>query len=121
MLVGTEAVRIVDHECVLKTQVEAVALTTYDPYTIAKAQTKQAIALLHGTVVGRKFQLDLPSCQQLLPSYQEQSGIAEWPPLSRPCRPPAMTTGKSLSPEDASCSKLPANRSLPIPSKSGAG
>jgi hypothetical protein len=26
MLIGTEAVRIVDHECVLKTQVEAVAL-----------------------------------------------------------------------------------------------
>lgn len=79
MLVGTEAVRIVDHECVLKTQVEAVALTTYDPYTIAKAQTKQAVALLHGTVVGRKFQLDLPKCQQMLPSYQEQNGIAEWP------------------------------------------
>jgi hypothetical protein len=39
-------------------------------------------------VVGRKFQLDLPSCQQLLPSYQEQSGIAEWPTFA-----PLPTTG----------------------------
>jgi len=78
-LIGSDAVRIVDRECSLKTQVEAIALTSYDPYTIARAGTKQAVALQHHTVAGSKFRLDFSNAQQLLPSYQEQNGIAEWP------------------------------------------
>ncbi len=78
-LIGSDTVRIVDRECSLKTQVEAIAVTSYDPYTIARAGTKQAIALQHHTVAGSKFALAFASAQQLLPSYQEQNGIGEWP------------------------------------------
>jgi hypothetical protein len=79
MLVGQESIIIADGEESLKVQVEAVPLTTYDPFTVCKAGTKQAIALAHGTVIGRKTRIDLPSCQQQMPTYQEQQGILEWP------------------------------------------
>lgn len=79
MLVGQEAILIVDRDETLKVQVEAVALGTYDPFTTAKNNVLKAIQLVHGTVAGRIVTLDLPSSQQQMPAYQEQQGILEWP------------------------------------------
>lgn len=79
MLIGQESIIIADREETLKVQVEAVALNVYDPFTVCKAGTKQAIVLAHGTVAGRKTRFDLPTCQQQMPTYQEQQGILEWP------------------------------------------
>jgi len=78
-LIGSNTIRITDRNSQLSTQVEAVALTTYDPFTIAKSGTLQPIALEHGTTAGRKVRFDLLSCQQQLPTYQEQDNILEWP------------------------------------------
>lgn len=79
MLVGQEAIRIVDRDETLRLQVEAVPVSTYSPFAIARAGTLQAIQLVHGTGAGRIATFDLPSAQQQLPSYQEQQGILEWP------------------------------------------
>lgn len=78
-LVGSDAIRITDRAATVSTQIEAVALTTYNPFQIAKAGTLQPIAIEHGTIAGRKVHIDLPNCQQEMPSYQEQNGILEWP------------------------------------------
>jgi len=79
MLIGQESIIIADREETLKVQVEAVALDVYDPFTVCKSSTRQAIVLAHGTVNGRKVRFDLPTCQQQMPTYQEQQGILEWP------------------------------------------
>lgn len=79
MLVGQEAILIVGRDEVVTTQVEAVPLTTYNPFQIADAGTLQEIVLVHGTVAGRIARLEFPTAQQQMPSYQEQQGILEWP------------------------------------------
>ncbi|MDE1917669.1 MAG: hypothetical protein KGJ57_18180 [Sphingomonadales bacterium] len=79
MLIGSESVLITGRDdAALKVQVEATPLTTYDPFTVAKDGEEQAVVLQHGTVVGRKVQIDLPVCLQQTPSYQDQDNILEW-------------------------------------------
>lgn len=80
MLIGQETIRIVDRAESISAAVEAVALATYNPFTTAQNQTPQAIALQHGTVVGRKFRLDVAAAQQMrLSGYAENQNIVEWP------------------------------------------
>lgn len=80
LLVGVEAILIVDKAETVKARVEAVPLGTYDPFTVAKAQTKQAIVLEHGTIAGRKVKVSVPSAQQgRLTGYEPNQDILEWP------------------------------------------
>lgn len=79
MLIGQEQILIADREETLKVQVEAVPMSTFDPFTAAKNSTNQAIVLQHGTVATRKLRFDLPACQLQMPTYQEQQNILEWP------------------------------------------
>lgn len=80
MLVGSEAVLIVDKAEKLKAQVEAVALTSYNPFTIANNQTTQAIQLVHGTTANTRVQLDVSKAQQArLNAYAIEQNILEWP------------------------------------------
>lgn len=80
MLIGSEAVLIVDKTEKLSAQVEAVPLTTYNPFSIAQNQTTQAIQLIHGTVAGSRVQLDFPKAQQArLNGYAIEQNILEWP------------------------------------------
>ena len=80
LLVGQEAIRIVDKAEKVTAQVEAVELDVYNPYTIALSQAEQAIQLIHGTGAGRIMQIDIPAAQQMRPTgYDPQQNIAEWP------------------------------------------
>lgn len=81
MLIGTESILITDKNERLTATVEAVPVTTYNPYTIAQAQTLQAIQLIHGTVAAKRVQLDIPSAQQARLSGLEtgNQNIVEWP------------------------------------------
>lgn len=81
MLVGKEEIVIVDHNESISTTVEAVPLATYNPYVKATTpKPKQAIVLLHGTVVGRKVQVDVARAVQQRPSgIENQQGVVEWP------------------------------------------
>ncbi|HXD01749.1 MAG TPA: phage tail tube protein [Novosphingobium sp.] len=79
MLIGYEGILITGREESLKMTVEAVAAATFNPPAVVAAGTKLATSLLHGTVVGRKVQVDTPAAQ-LLPIGQlaEQQGVVEW-------------------------------------------
>lgn len=80
LLVGQEAVRIVDKAESVRTRVEAKELDVYNPFVIAQAQTLQAIQIIHGTQSGRKVQLDIPAAQQMrLSGYENEQNVLEWP------------------------------------------
>ncbi len=79
-LIGFDGVLIVNAEERLKATVEAPGLATYNPFTIANAQTLQAIALTHGTVAGRRVKFTMGQAQQLrLSGYEINQDIAEYP------------------------------------------
>lgn len=79
LLIGSESILIVDKAESFTATVEAVPVSTYNPYSIAQAGTAQAIQLIHGTVAGRKVQIDLPSATQgRLGQYSQQQNIVEW-------------------------------------------
>ncbi|MGK7664258.1 MULTISPECIES: phage tail tube protein [unclassified Marinovum] len=79
-LIGSESVTITDKAESIETTVEAVPLTTLDPFTLASNQTAGAIALTHGTAAGLTAALSVPSAQmQRLQSLENQQNIKEWP------------------------------------------
>lgn len=81
MLIGSETIQIVDKAESLSATVEAVPVSTYNPFTIARDQTLQAIALTHGTVPAKRVKLTIPSAQQArLTGYETgNQNILEWP------------------------------------------
>ena len=79
-LVGSESVLITDHAESLNATVEAVPLTTLDPFTLASDATTSAVALTHGTVAGSIAALAIPAAQMLaLQSIENQQNVKEWP------------------------------------------
>lgn len=79
-LIGYEGIHIVDRGESLKATVEAVALATYDPFTVAKNQTLKTIQLIHGVGAGKISTLDVATAQQgRLTGYDNQQNIVEWP------------------------------------------
>ena len=85
ILIGQEAILITGKNERLSVTVEAVPVSTYSPVAIAQAKTPQAIDLQHGTVAGRKVQVNVPvGIQQRLSGYQENQGILEWPLVFSP-------------------------------------
>ena len=81
MLIGSESILITDKNESLTASVEAVPVTTYNPYTVAQAQTLQAISLIHRTVAAKRAKLDIPSAQQarLTGLDTGNQNIVEWP------------------------------------------
>jgi len=79
-LIGAERVLITGRQEMVETTVEAVALTSLNPFSLALARTQVPIALTHGTVAGNIVSLAVPNAQvQRLQGIEEQQGIAEWP------------------------------------------
>ena len=79
LLIGTEQVIIVDRQESALARVEAVPLSTLDPFALAKAQTACAVSLIHGTVAGAIATLSIPTAQvKRMPDYQNQQNILEW-------------------------------------------
>lgn len=80
LLIGQEKVHVVDKDETLSCTVEAVPVTTYNPYTTAMNSVPKVVQLIHGTAALKRWQLDVPiGLQGRLSGYQEQQGIAEWP------------------------------------------
>lgn len=82
MLVGREAIVIVEKTEALKITVEAVPLTTYSPFAKASATPKprMPIELTHGTVAGRIVDIEVPTAiQNRVTGFENQQGILEWP------------------------------------------
>lgn len=79
-LIGAESVLITDKSETVEMRVEAVPLTTWNPFAKAEAQDAVALVLTHGTVAGRRATLTVPTMQLQRPQGLENSqNIKEWP------------------------------------------
>ncbi len=79
-LIGSESVLITDKAEVFETTVEAVPLTTFDPFSLASAQSTVAVSLVHGTATGAISTLSIPTAQMQRPQGLENAqDIKEWP------------------------------------------
>lgn len=80
MLVGQESILIVDRAESVACTVEAVPLSTYDPFWAALSGAPVVVQLVHGTAAGARATVNLPTAQVLRPTgYEQQQMIAEWP------------------------------------------
>lgn len=79
LLIPTEQIFIPDRTERITVQVEAVPLTTFNPYALAEAQTQVAVTLTQGTVSGSILTLNVSKAQVQRPSgFENQQGILEW-------------------------------------------
>lgn len=73
--VNSAGVKRVDRQASGTVSFEAPPVSTINFFTIAKADTKGAVQLVHGTAAGNIVQLDMPKVQILEPKYGESQGI----------------------------------------------
>jgi hypothetical protein len=73
-LLGSQAVEITDRKAKGKIKIDATAAKEIALYATVLAGTTQTLALLHGTVVGKRFGLYLPAAQLTNPQKDEISG-----------------------------------------------
>jgi hypothetical protein len=79
-LIGAEAILITDRSEAVEATVEAVPLTTFDPYALAAAQSALALSLVHGTEAGKIATLSAPAAQIQRPRGLENAqNVLEWP------------------------------------------
>lgn len=79
-LLGREEIRLVDRNSMLDVQVDAVPLTTLDPFTDGINLTNRAVSLVHGTGAGKIATIAAPAGSiGRLPSYQNPDKVLEWP------------------------------------------
>lgn len=79
-LIGSESVLITDRADAIDATVEAVPLTTLNPYQLSIEQTTVPLSLVHGTTVGRIMTVSQPALLlQRLTSIENQQNIVEWP------------------------------------------
>lgn len=79
LLVGDESIIITDRAEAVSARVQAVPLTTLNPFTLAKNETSVEVELVHGTVAGKIVTLDIPTAEiARMGDYQNQDGILEW-------------------------------------------
>lgn len=79
-LINSHSIIIVDRADMIETSVEAIDLGTWNPFAVAAAQTKVAVVLNHGTVVGARLALNAPTAQVMrTPSLEQNQKIVEWP------------------------------------------
>jgi hypothetical protein len=80
LLVNSESILVVDRNDMVSAKVEAVPVTTFNPYELARNQTTFALALTHGTLAGRIASLAAPACQmKRLSGFENAQNILEWP------------------------------------------
>lgn len=79
-LIGAEAIRITDNPAMIETTVEAVPLTTLDPFGLAEEMEEVEVVLTHGTTAGLITTLEVQAAQmQRLTSIANQQKVKEWP------------------------------------------
>jgi hypothetical protein len=79
-LVGSESILITDKAEIATCQVEAVPLSSFDPFDRAYDQETVPVELVHGTVAGRIATLAIDTAQLQRPAGLENAqDIAEWP------------------------------------------
>ncbi len=84
-LINSDSIIITDRAETIECRVEAVPLATLNPFALAAAQSTAVVALQHGTAVGQRSTLNVPSAQVMRTATIEQSqNIVEWPLMMTP-------------------------------------
>lgn len=79
-LVGSEAALITGKEPKIECQVEAVPVSNFDPYDLARTAAQVDVTFVHGTAAGNIVTLNAPAAQMQRPgALTENQGITEWP------------------------------------------
>lgn len=79
-LIGSESVMITDKNETIETTVEAVPLTGFNPFQLARDRTFVPVSLQHGATPGNRIVVTVPRAQMQRPAGLEQNqGIKEWP------------------------------------------
>ena len=85
LLIGREEIKIGDKFESLSANVEAVPLTTLNPYALAIAKTQVPVTIKHGTVAGSIITIAAPKCEmQRVPSSENDEGVTHWPLSLKP-------------------------------------
>jgi hypothetical protein len=80
LLINAEEILITQRQDTVEMTVDAVPLTTLNPYLLAGNTTNVPVALTHGAGAGRIAALSIPTMQLMRPTgYEQSQGIAEWP------------------------------------------
>jgi len=80
LLVGSEQILIVDRNESLAMRVEAQPVSSFNPFSLAAAQTQVAVSLVHGTAAGYITTLAAPTTQiKRLSGFENAQNILEWP------------------------------------------
>lgn len=74
-LVGVEEVAILSRAVSGRVRFEAPALSTFNWFTTARANTLAAFQLVHGTTAGNIVQIDAPQVQITNPTYAEEDAL----------------------------------------------
>lgn len=74
-LIGDESIEVTDRSGTATAVVEAAPLATVNWFTKAVARTRDALALVHGTVAGNIVQIDAPAVEIGKPSQGQSQGI----------------------------------------------
>ncbi|MGD1880853.1 MAG: phage tail tube protein [Paracoccaceae bacterium] len=79
-LIGSEGILITQKEEQIEMTVEAVPLTTYNPFQAALNQDEVVVQITHGTGAGRISTIDVPKAQMQRPEgLENEQDIVEWP------------------------------------------
>jgi hypothetical protein len=79
-LVGRDSIDIVDRNSELAASVEAVPLTTFDPFSRAIGFTTTAVSIVHGTAAGYITTIAAPAgVVRRLTGYEVPDKVLEWP------------------------------------------
>lgn len=79
-LIGAETIVITDKAESIQCTVEAVPLTTFNPFSLAAAQTEVEAEIVHGVGVGKVATLNIPAAQVQRPQGLENAqDVTEWP------------------------------------------
>jgi hypothetical protein len=80
LLIGLEEIIIVDRNELCSARVEAVPVSTFNPYALAKAQTSVAISLIHGLGAGNIATFAISAAQlKRLSGFENSQNVMEWP------------------------------------------
>ncbi len=77
-LINLHEVTITDRMETCEFTIQTPALATFNPWALAEARTPVALALLHGTVAGRRVALNVPALQIQRPAnFDQDQGVVQ--------------------------------------------
>lgn len=79
-LMGQHSIMLTDRAEMIEAKVNAVPVSTFNPFALAVAQTEVPVVLTHGVTAGNRVTINAPLAQlQRTAGLEDSQGIVEWP------------------------------------------